>query len=336
MLFILFFIVVVVIKAESSAEGAKYALEMCAGTVIPSLFPFMIISSYLLKSDLFSSLGQKGEKVCRCLFDLPKESGVIFLMSLIGGFPVGAKMISDCVKNGKLTSNQGKRMLLFCVNPGPAFVINIVGVFMLGSKKAGVIILTSLCASSFVSGIASRVFKKDEEITVKYKKVTSYGILYESVNDSIKSMISICAWIVIFGAIQFIINDISLPQNAKLWLAMVSEVTNGCRIAASEFPLPITAFILGWSGFSVHAQIMQYVSSVGLRYKYFFVARMINAAMSFGVSSVLFKLFPCEVSVFSNVSEIIPQAVSVSVPAAIAMIFLFALVILDLAPGRKV
>ncbi len=258
-------------------------------------------------------------------------------MSMIGGFPIGAKMISDCVKDNKLTKNQGKRMLLFCVNPGPAFVINIVGVFMLKSYKAGAVLLVSLCVSSFVTGIVSRIFKKEEpELTNRSSPTPKQGVLYESVNDSVKSIISICGWIVVFCAIQFIVNASPISEHTKQWLNIVCEVTSGCDISTKSFPLSVTAFVLGWAGLSVHAQIMQYIETVGLKYKYFVVSRVINGSLSFAFSYILFKLFPCEVSAFSNLGEIIPQAVSVSVPAAIAMMFLFVLVILDLAPGKKV
>lgn len=328
-------IILFIAQAESAASGARQALEVCAATIIPSMLPFMVISTYMLKSDILPALGKRSERICRRVFGLPGQAAVIFLMSMVGGFPVGAKLTADCVKCGQLTHNQGKRMLLFCVNPGPAFVINIVGSFMLGNQKAGVILLVSLCLASFFTGVISKIFNDKEEYVSNTEKKSSASPLVDSVSESISAIISICGWIVVFSAFLYIINESSLPEKVIQWLNMLAEVTGGCRISASNFPLPLTAFVLGWSGLSVHAQIMTYLISVGLKYKYFAVARVFNASLSMGISYLLFKLFPCQISVFSNVGEIMPKTVSVSVPATVGMLFLSALVILDLAPKRK-
>ncbi|MBQ8227530.1 MAG: hypothetical protein IJZ88_00805 [Clostridia bacterium] len=325
-----------IICSESAVYGAKIALEICASTVIPSLFPFMAVSSYMIKSGCLAFLGNKCKKVSRFLFDLPGQAGVIFLMSTVGGFPVGSKLVSDCVKNGSLTQNQGKRMLLFCVNPGPAFVINVVGYFMLGSKRAGVILLIGLCAASFLTGVVSRFFKDKSDVKADFEINRDSSPLVNAVSESIAAILSICGWIVMLSVLLNMINVSSLPINLKHWVTMLAEVTGGCRVAVDSFPLPFVAFVLGWAGVAVHGQVFAYISSVGLKYRYFAVSRVFNATLSMGISYILFKLFPCQVAVFSNAGEILPRGVSVSVPATIGMLFLSALVILDLAPKRKV
>ena len=117
---------------------------------------------------------------------------------------------------------------------------------------------------------------------------------------------------------------------------MALEVTKGCKTTSESFPACITAFVLGWSGLAVHAQIMPFVNSVGLKYRYFAAARAVGAAVSCAVSYGLIKLYPCETQVFSNAGETVPQLFSVSAPACAAMLLLFALIILDLAPTKKV
>ena len=324
------------VKPQASSQGARQALELCFSTVIPSLFPFMTVSGYILNCDMLSVLGKRSERLCRFLFDLPKEAGMIFVMSMLGGFPVGASLIDDSVQKGRLTLNQARRMLLFCVNPGPAFVINIVGVSMLGSQRAGVIILVSLFLSSLITGIISRIFKHGEESRhfSTYSDTDSPLIL--SVKKSISTIIGVCGWIVIFSAFLGVINSFSFNETAKQWLNMLAEVTVGCGISAKSFPLPITVLILGWSGVCVHLQLMPCISACKLKYKHFAVARIFNGVVGMGISRVLFRIFPCEAEVFSNAGEILPRAVSISVPATAGLLFLSALMILDLAPKRKV
>ena len=332
---VIFIAVIFIVESEASAQGAKYALSLCGSTVIPSLLPFMVISTYIVKSDLLSFFLIKGNRICSVIFDLPPESGLIFLLSLIGGCPVGAKLIKDGISKGSLTYNQGKRMLLFCVNSGPAFIVNVVGVAMLGNKKLGLILFLCMSVTSFIIGIMSRLFKKDDCIPESVTEKSGNSLL-QSVDDSVKSIISMCGWIVVFSALQFVIKDLFIPESLKPWVPVVFEVTDGCRTAAKSLPLPMVAFVLGWSGLTVHGQLMEYISFIGLKYIYFFVSRLINGALGLGVFSAVLKLFPDVVSVFSNIGKVVPVSVSVSIPAAVGMMFLFALVILDLAPKEKV
>ena len=73
-----------------------------------------------------------------------------------------------------------------------------------------------------------------------------------------------------------------------------------------------------------------------LKYRYFAAARAVGAAVACAASYGLFKLYPCETQAFSNAGETVPQLFSVSAPACAAMLLLFALIILDLAPTKKV
>ena len=334
---VIFVCTILIIKADSASQGVKNAMSLCAFTVVPSLLPFMAVSLYALESGALSDLGKPMNKISRLLFNLPGEGAVIFLMSMVGGFPVGAKLTAKGVERGIFTESQGRRMMCFCICAGPAFVINAVGSGMLGSARAGVILLVSLFLSSLFCGVVSRFFDKSEPETKNGSVFGTEGsVAVKSVKDSIESIIQICGWILVFGAASSIISDSPLPQKACEWICMALEVTKGCKIASESFPACITAFVLGWSGLAVHAQIMPFVNSVGLKYRYFAAARAVCAAVACAVSYGLFKLYPCETQVFSNAGETVPQLFSVSAPACAAMLLLFALIILDLAPTKKV
>ena len=256
---------------------------------------------------------------------------------MTGGFPVGAKMISSAVENGIITKNQGKRMMLFCVNAGPAFVINAVGVSMLGSRKAGVILLASTITASLLTGVASGFFKKEEkEAIITAITTNKSSALSESVDSAVKTMLPVCGWILVFGAVRQITNDAGLSENFRRLTDLLFEVTNGCASSSKFFPLPVTAFVLGFSGFAVHAQILPFIHESGLEYKVFFASRALNGALAAAAAELLFRLFPCTVQVFNSESQIIPVAFSVSAYASTAAIFTAVLIILDLAPTAKV
>lgn len=324
-------------RARSASNGVVSSLSLCIMTVVPSLLPFMVLSTYMVKSGMASSVARFFEKPCRKIFCLPGAAACIIIMSIIGGFPVGARMIASAVEEKALTKSQGRRMMLFCVNAGPAFIINAVGESMLGSKKAGAILLAATVTASLVMGFFTRFFKEKNEETHEIKAINNKGkALAISVESSVETMLIVCGWILVFGALRQIIDDMISSEGIRLWTDLLCEVTSGCEKSTKTFPLAVTAFVLGFSGFAVHAQVLPFAEKTELKYKIFFAARILNGATAAVTANLLFKIFPCEVQVFSSSSQIVPVAFSVSAYASAAAIFTVALIILDLAPKRKV
>lgn len=137
-------------RPEICSEGVRSGILLAAETVVPSLFPFMTVASFLLRSGLGEAAGKPFDKVCEKLFRLPGVLAPVIIMSQIGGFPIGAKMTYELLKKNAITENEAQRACLFCINAGPAFVIGTVGSEMLGSVKAGVLLYISTVSASFL------------------------------------------------------------------------------------------------------------------------------------------------------------------------------------------
>ncbi|MGN1443987.1 MAG: hypothetical protein ACI4XE_09085, partial [Acutalibacteraceae bacterium] len=148
---------------EQSAAGVRDGLALCFKTVIPALFPFMVISSFLVQSNITAKLDRLLSRLTFFLFRQPSCTGSVIFLSLISGFPVGAELVRQLYENKKISKSQGQRLLLFCVNPGPAFVISCVGAGMLGSQMIGIIIFVSAALSSVILGFLTRFMAVSEE-----------------------------------------------------------------------------------------------------------------------------------------------------------------------------
>ena len=316
--------------------GARNGLMICAVTIIPSLFPFVVLSDFLIRSGLCEVIGSAMSGITGKIFRLPGCASCVIFMSLIGGFPVGAKMTSQLVDNGSLTAEQGRRLMLFCVNAGPAFIISAVGVSMLSSRKAGVILYTSLVITSLFTGFISRFFAaKESETEIKKCIVFDSGALVDSVSESTSTMLNICAWILFFScAISYAVK-LPVGESTLRWINMISEVTNGCINAAGHFPVCVLALVLGWSGFAVQCQVYPYVRKTGLPILRFMLSRLFNGGVATAVAWALFKAFPCDINVFASASGLMAKPYSVSVSAAVGMLTLGAFAVLDSDLARK-
>lgn len=323
------------------SRGISSGLTLCAEIVIPSLFPFLFLSSFIVKVDLCNKFSFIFEPFTKTLFKLPGCTAGAILMSLIGGFPVGAKMTYELYKNKNITKNQAKRMMLFCINPGPAFVINAVGYTMLGSSKIGVILFASICLSSILVGIVvsisdskAKVIEKNNNLQKKENTPLSVAFT-TSATDAASAMVSISVWVILFSCIGTLITIFPLEKNFIGSIFCFLEVTSGCNYAAKGLSVPSVGFILGWAGLCVHCQVLQYVKGVKCNVLSFFTARLACATLSSFICSKLLSIFPCEVKVFSSNQLAFSTAFSVSIPAVVAMLFMSAILILDLDTKRE-
>lgn len=321
------------------ADGVRNGLFLCGNTVIPSLFPFMILSDFIVRSKLSEAVGYVFSPLTGKLFALPGCSACAIIMSLIGGFPVGAKMISQLVESGSLTSSQAKRMLWFCVNSGPAFVVGAVGATMLSNKKCGIILFVSQTSAALLIGFFSRFFEKKNGKQVKQNvcQINS-AVITESVSRTTEAMLNICAWILLFSSLMPFLTQLADRCPAFNTAVIMSEVTSGCAFAAKHLPVYLIAPVLCWSGFAVHMQLLPYIKKIGMPFPEFWLSRAVNCLVALPIAFLLFKLFPCEAQVFSSFSDVIVKPYSVSIPASVAMLVLGAFTIIDinLATEKKV
>ena len=119
----------------SAADGARRGIGYCLNLLIPSLFPFMVLSSFITRSGISSVLGKIFSPFAK-LFHMPSEAGLPLFLSFIAGYPVGASTASRLHSDGVLDKDDAFRMMCFAVCGGPAFIIKAVGQGMLGSTKA--------------------------------------------------------------------------------------------------------------------------------------------------------------------------------------------------------
>lgn len=327
-------------QPEICAGGVKNGILMCAQIVIPSLFPFMVVSSFIIKSGMGDALGKLLNKPTNLIFKLPGICSAVIVMSQIGGFPIGAKMTSELLKSNAISKNQAQRMNLFCLNAGPAFIISTVGSMMLGSTKAGILIYISTVCASLITGILSvsindkRAELKPEKTVIRLHDPVSSFV--DSTASAAKAMLMICAWVVVFRTVCDITANLNISPQFRLFLNCILEVTNGCQSAAGVLPIPAVAAVISFGGLSVHCQINSYVRDSGLKMRYFYTARLICASVSAIICMELLKVFPCEIETFATNPNITATAYSISVPACAALLIMSALLIFEVDTTKKV
>ena len=322
----IFFVVFMLMRfPEVSAQGVSDGIDLCLGTLIPTLYPFLVVSSLLTQTDIINRLSAPLSKATNLLFRLDGNCFGVIIMSMIGGMPVGCKMAAELYDNGKITLSQSRRMMLFCFCCGPAFIIGSVGIFMLSSKSAGTIIYASVVLSAMITGILSRFFEEDDNIhqsTVNSDISPNFSLaLVRATSAGTTAMLSICSWVVLFSCINRLVEITPVSDSSKLFLYCILEVTNAVKISAGYLTLPLIAGIISFGGICSHCQVMPYIIKVHMRYKYFLVSRIISAALSVIICNLLLEIFPVTYDVFAMGTLPNRTATEFSVSISVAMMF---------------
>lgn len=283
------FIVILILKPELCTKGAAKGLLLAGRVIIPSLFPFTACVLFIMKSggtELFGFAAPFTKKV----FHISPELFSIMLLSLIGGYPVGAKLLNEAVKSGRLSPKNAGIMLNYCVNAGPAFVVLAVGEGIIGSKSVGYIMLAAHIISSLILSVFFGLFIKDdkEKSIVKAEDLGSADNFVASVSESAAAVFSVCAYVVFFSTVTKYISFYTDKISLLKYILPLLEVTNAVSKTKN---IIIISFLLGFAGISIWCQIISVGRLIKLNLGVFALSRIVHGLFSSVLCALLLKIF---------------------------------------------
>lgn len=309
------FLALLIITLSGAARvGALSGLTLAQNTIIPSLLPLLIIFYFIMKSGAADMLSRYLGFISSGFFNLPQNTLPAIIFGLIGGYPTGALLTDELLSNGSIDKKQARQLLRFNMCGGCGFIITAVGNATFGSTKIGVMLFVSnvLAALSF-GFILSFTEKRSREPFYSYSEQVSVGdALTSATSSSIKAVLNITAYIMLFSAIKGII---SLPD----FLVPAFEITGGICSGKAP-PLDITAMLLSFGGLCIHLQLLPVILKAGMNYFDFFICRLINALFSYGYMRLILRLFPVESYVFSNASGTVAAVSSVNTALSVLLV----------------
>lgn len=343
-----------VLFSKQASLGAALGLKRCAETLVPSLFPFMALCIFSIQSGFANRIGRLLGPVTRLLFYLPPCAGTTILVGLAGGYPVGARSIEALLEENQITKEQAHRMLFFCVGAGPAFVISAVGVVMLGSLTAGVLLFCAQAGCALLIGILLGLYARRKKYPLhhvlqqeKIRRLPVAEALVRSTEQAATSTIVMCAFVILFSTLLGIMEQLGIPSflertfyaaglsplAANAGFQLLFEVTAGVSASAAAGPwsLFLISLSLGWAGLSVHFQIYSSLPNLKISYGRFMLARLCHGLLAAGVTLLLFHCMP-NVAI-DAVAPIMPPLESrfySGVPFGIALLFMCGLFLLCL------
>lgn len=309
------------VYSKECADGIKNGIVLCITVLVPSLFLFMVIASVLSQSRVCDIIYRVFGGLFGKIFCLPYGCASAVILSMIGGYPIGAKACVSLYDSGIINKQQANKLCLIAVCGGPSFVINFVGVALLKDKGAGYILLLSQIISFFFTGIIiGRIVKCDSTVCVSKKSTDRDARLVDAVYSSCNAMFQMCGMVIVCCALISVC-DAVLDAHDTLCdiICGLLEVTTACDRLSGRYPLYILSAIIGFAGVSVHAQVLSVARDLDIKYGLFFLFRIIQGIIAGLSTYILLILFPRTVEVFSTV-ESTSARISTSVWGAGALI----------------
>ncbi len=338
--------VLFIFQSGNLNEGIRKGLYTCSYYVIPAVFPFMALSVFICKSaagEFFSAVLAPLTKV----FKLPACCGKAILAAAIGGYPTGAKCINDLVLLGEIDRRTAARMLCFCVNAGPPFLVAAVGVGIFGSVKIGLLLFAAQMISAVIISAATAVFseKPPQSAAGTFPpKGNAAAILVESIISAAESCFRMCAFIVLaFGVMEFAFSGgvfSALGQNplGAALFAGFFEVTAGslaCKEIAGFGGIIAAGAVASFSGISVILQVAAVTDESKISLTPFIISRFFHAGITAALLRVFLAFSGEAASAIAMKNGQIEALLSASAPAAVSLLCMASLFLLSIVPPKS-
>ena len=306
------FIMIIIMNPVLCIDSAILGTKLFFYKVFPSLFPFLVISSIIVSFNgihIYSKIF--GLPLCKPL-KVPKQCSLAIIISVLCGYPIGAKYCCDLYEKKYIDLKTCQRLLNIASNASPLFLIGAVGTSMLSSPAIGYLLLIANCMSCVIMSFilpAADYINITKEAPV-YSEENFGNILKASIDNSIKTSLSIGGFIIIFSVINnyvksnilfnIALNKISLLLNISkdilqgFFLGLI-EMTNGCYLVSSSSTtmyckVALVSFLISFGGISILSQVYSFTYKYDLSMKKYVFRKFLQGLISAFLSLIMYYL----------------------------------------------
>lgn len=244
--------------------------------LFPVTFLFFIFSSLLIEYGLIELL--------QYYLNINTSNLYILLLSLISGFPSGAKYTKELLDVDLIDIDDANKIIMYSHFPNPLFVLGSV-YLVLKDKGLCLKILLSIILSNFIIYLITPKSKKKISKEIKYPKDFS-SVLTKAVRGAFSTILLIYGTSLFFHLIAVIITKyVVLDTNLFVLVNGFFDLTKGVfstvlinnKIISSLYILLFISF----GGLSIHMQIKSILADTSIKYKYFLKGRVYGTILAF-------------------------------------------------------
>ena len=297
--------------SKENFESVKNSTTLFLSSVFPSLFPFILFTTIILNTNLYSLLEKLFGKILSKIFHVPPASSIAILTGFLCGFPMGAKSVETLYETQKISKQTAIKLLFFVNNCNPSFILSTIGSGIFYDSKIGWILFLSHYLSAILIGIVSSricstniIHKTSDFSNIPSKKesiistTSAFDILKKSLNQTFLTLLNIFGFMTLFNLLfsvsSIFLNYMTSNTTLLAFLSCILEVTKGCKdisllpISSLE-QITFASFALGFSGFCIIFQIYSVLPKLQLKLKNIVIPKLIQGILSAIITYILLR-----------------------------------------------
>lgn len=264
--------------------------------LLPALFPFLILTSFLTLSGLDRWLGYCCLPLTR-LLRLPDPMATLLPATLLGGYPAGIQSLALQVKQRRLAPSDAARLAGGLCLPAPSFAILAVGERLLGNRSLGILLWGAAVLGTVTIWVVW-IGRKPLPFSPAASPLPCTVALVQAVQQASTAMLSIGGYLLLAGVVLSLLPP-SLPQTLRALISASLEVTGGVQALAqlsAEWRVGGICFFVTFGGGSVGLQLLALAEGAGIFPIRFWGQRLAAALCSMGWFWLLCRVFPTAAS----------------------------------------
>lgn len=327
-LIVLILAVGVIIFPDESIDAAKEGINIWVNILIPSLLPFIIGANIIVSLRVVDILGAIINPITQFIFNVSGKSALVFAISAVSGYPVGAKLASDLRSKNEISAYEAQRLISFCSTSGPLFIIGAVSVGMLNSEDLGYLMIICHYLGAIAVGLLFRKYGHEKRKKSKYNLIKTLKDIINtpeeigffisfgnSVVNGVNTLLAVGGFVIIFSVvfeilslfniINIISHLICIPLSAlyltektcTAFLSGLFEITIGCAnvcelsTLSEVFKASLCSFIIGFSGLSILAQCCNFIGKTDIKINLYIFSKFLHGLFASIFTLLLYPLF---------------------------------------------
>lgn len=304
---LLFCILLLLKNAAEAVTFAREGLLLCAKSIIPSIFPFMVLSELVISSGISDALPKWIVSPLQRLLGVSPVACTALILGLLCGFPVGARCLASAYKKGLLSKSECEHVLLFCNIPSAAYLINTLGEMIWNNRDFGILLYVSSVLVALLVGALCNPKRKQKEGSPQPTEIPLFRtsqpkgtlLFTDAIGSASKSMLLVCAYVVFFstlvGTLNIFLERFGMPDTLGTVLFCLFELSGGvCRTSILPNQIQgmvLSGFACGWAGLSVHFQIRGVCAECDFSFCQYYLSKVIQGIALALITLVWIRLF---------------------------------------------
>ena len=276
-------------------SGAKNGLLLWFNQVLPSLLPFLILSTLFLSTGLSDRIANHIAPVLSPIFRCSPSGCYAIVIGLLAGLPVGAKTIATLTESGRITKKEGQYLLPLCNNPSPLFLLGYISVSVLKQPSLRYALLLTVTLSSALAAMLLRPKSKfgtpytpghkTDASCHKYKRSSprtpftfSFLLLDSAIEQAFSVLTRVGGYIILFSVLGNVLTMLPFSPFSLACAGSVLEITTGsATLSGLSLPFPllcalVTGFVT-FGGFSAAAQTKSVLAGTGFPFAHYLLTK---------------------------------------------------------------